>query len=974
MRLQPGDSFDRYTIEALLGEGGMGEVYRALDNKLHRKVALKVLRSAKSDAETWGRAVARMLREARAAAALNHPNAVAIYDVGEVDGAPYLAMELIQGTSLRHLLGASVPLGRRLRWLCDVARALSAAHKAGLVHRDIKPENVMVRDDGVVKVLDFGIARAVRLDLDTSGPTVDGGVVTVTGRGTFVGTPAYMAPEQVRGDAFDGRADQFAWGVLAFEMLSGKIPFGAGRDAMAVIASVLSQETPPLDGVPDEVDAIVHRALEKSPDDRFESMDELIEELEIASAGMDVGNSLSGRVVDGVFVPTPRSSRGGMEGPPSSPSSRRGEASAPSSRSQERLSGGGPTTTSKRRSRIGAVSDIGAGSGDGNGDGIGSGNGNGTVSGNGNGVGNGTVSGTGNASLSVTAEPRRRSLWPIAAAASAAAAILAILVAAAAGNEPPSPAVALAALSAVPAAPVPTPVTETAPPKTQSAEALAAYREGLQGFRDAAWLTAHEAFLRATKLDPTFAAGYLRLTLTSRYLEGTAATRAAFQKAVQFRASLGERDQSMLDVLEPWVQREPPDSGEARRRLDAAMQRFPGDAELVNLIFFIDNFSTPEQRLEIADRCLALDPAYADCWQTKAAALSFLGRVEEAQAALDHCTDAVPAAMDCMNDKANLAMRLGQCERFEQAARNLLAKQPAHTESYRLLAKALFGMRRPEQAVRQALEQAHLYNTSPRREVTHLEDQIRLASALGRFGEAEKLARALARAVANDPAEEAHLAPTTHLINIYQETGRDKEAGRVAEAMLTRRDAWTRPFGGDIWGDPTLVLAAAKRRAGTISSEQLDAERAAFIRAWKKTIPDDVEGAEWLTAYAFIATTAAEAKQALAVAPDLAQLGHLLIHAPQPAHVGRVYLLAGRPEEALPFLKRAAAHCGALNDPMQHTQSTYHLGEALAATGDKAGACAAFKVVQGRWGKAPESRTARAAAAKARALRCDGGA
>jgi serine/threonine protein kinase/tetratricopeptide (TPR) repeat protein len=990
MRLQPGDLFDRYTIEALLGEGGMGEVYRALDSRLHRRVALKVLRSAKSDAETWGRAVARMLREARAAAALNHPNAVAIYDVGEVDGAPYLAMELIEGASLRRLLGSSVPLGRRLRWLCDVARALSAAHRAGLVHRDIKPENVMVRDDGVLKVLDFGIARAVRLELDTSGPTVDGGIVTVTGRGTFVGTPAYMAPEQVRGDPFDGRADQFAWGVLAFEMLSGKIPFGAGRDAMAIIASILSQETPPLDDVPGEVAAIVYRALEKAPNDRFESMDELIEELEIASAGMDLGNSLTGRVVDGVFVPTPRSSRGGMAGPPSSPSSGRGEAPSPSSRSQPRVGPGGQTTTSKRRSHVGAASEAGAGlgegteagAGDGNragdsnraGDGNGNGTGNRAGDGNGNGTGNDTVSGTGTASLSLAAAPRRRSLWPIAAAASAAAAILAILAVAAARNEPPSPAVALAALSAVPAPPAPTPVTETAPPKTQNAEALAAYREGLQGFRDAARASAHEAFLRAIKLDPTFAAAYLRLTLTSRYRAGTAATRAAFQKAVQFRASLGERDQALLDVLEPCIQREPIDLDEARRRHDAALRRFPGDAELVSLAFFVDTFSTPAQRLEVAERCLALDPAYADCWQTKATALGHLGRHSEAQAALDHCTDAIPAAIDCLNDKANLAMRLGQCERFEKEARNLLAKQPGHPDSYRMLARALFAMGRPEEAARQAIEQAFLYNTSPRRKAEHLDDQTRLASALGRFSEAEKLARALDREVANDPTEEAHLAPTIRLFQIYEETGRAKDAGRVADAMLTRRDAWTRVLGGNIWDDPTLMLAAVKRRAGMLSSEQFEEQRAAFIRAWKKTIPDEAEGAEWLMAYAAIASTAAEAKQALAVAPDLARLQHLLIRSSQLKHIGRLYLLAGRAEEALPLLKSAAASCGVLDDPIRHTQGTYHLGQALAATGDKAGACAAFKVVQGRWGKATESRTARAAAAEAKALRCDGGA
>src|SRR5687768_12988373 len=258
MRLRPGDKFDRYTIEDTLGEGGMGVVYRALDAKLERKVALKVLRNEKaaSDSDdTRGRAVARMLREARAAAALSHPNAVHIYDVGEHDGTPYLAMELIEGTSLRSFIGADVPLATRLRWLGDIGKALSAAHKAGLVHRDIKPENVLLRSDGGLKVLDFGIARSVRIrpapdpsapqargygrrpHLDGPAPIADQ-VSTLTAPGSLPGTPAYMAPEQIRGDPLDGRADQFSWGVLAYELLSGKLPFGEGRDPVGVLACV----------------------------------------------------------------------------------------------------------------------------------------------------------------------------------------------------------------------------------------------------------------------------------------------------------------------------------------------------------------------------------------------------------------------------------------------------------------------------------------------------------------------------------------------------------------------------------------------------------------------------------------------------------------------------------------------------------------------------------------------------------------
>ena len=231
--LKPGDAFERYTIEALLGQGGMGCVYRAHDPRLERRVALKVI----SDATAHADANARLVREARSAAALDHPNAVAIFDVGELDGAPYIVMELVEGHTLR---GATGPVATRTAQLADVARALAGAHKRGLIHRDIKPENVMVREDGVVKVLDFGIARRAGGTVDPRGPTQTPALPTLTVEGVKLGTPMYMAPEQIRGDALDGRADQFAWGVLAYELLAGRLPWRGGHDALAVMASVLT--------------------------------------------------------------------------------------------------------------------------------------------------------------------------------------------------------------------------------------------------------------------------------------------------------------------------------------------------------------------------------------------------------------------------------------------------------------------------------------------------------------------------------------------------------------------------------------------------------------------------------------------------------------------------------------------------------------------------------------------------------------
>ena len=293
MTLPRGTRIDRYEILELLGTGGMGEVYRAHDPKLERKVALKVLRRDR-DLGTEGNT--RLLREARAVAALSHPNILAVYDVGEVEAPEplaYVAMELVVGKSFRALIGdASVDITTRIAWLSDVARALAAAHAAGITHRDVKPENVMLRFDGVVKVLDFGVARRTSAvgDIWSSAdghslPTQNGGVAMpdLTSRGALVGTPFYMAPEQLRGDAVDARTDQFAWGVLAYEFLTGTPPWTRGAETLAFASEILTKDPPrPVDidaRIPKRTAAAIMRALAKRPEDRFPSMDALLESL-----------------------------------------------------------------------------------------------------------------------------------------------------------------------------------------------------------------------------------------------------------------------------------------------------------------------------------------------------------------------------------------------------------------------------------------------------------------------------------------------------------------------------------------------------------------------------------------------------------------------------------------------------------------------------------------------------------------------
>ena len=236
----------------------MGAVYRAFDTKLRRKVALKVIHPDLKVPD----AAARLVREARAAALLAHPNTISIHDLGEIDGTVFLVMELISGAPLRAYVGdTAVPIAQKLRWLVDMARGLGAAHKAGLVHRDVKPTNVMISEEGVVKVLDFGLAKP----LEAASFHTDVGLV--------VGTPRYMSPELFTGMRADARSDQYAFGVTAYELLSGAYPGSANGPVPAALDSLVPEIGP-------VVARIVARTLARSAEARFETMNDVASALE----------------------------------------------------------------------------------------------------------------------------------------------------------------------------------------------------------------------------------------------------------------------------------------------------------------------------------------------------------------------------------------------------------------------------------------------------------------------------------------------------------------------------------------------------------------------------------------------------------------------------------------------------------------------------------------------------------------------
>lgn len=288
-----GRTLGRYHIVSELGSGAMGEVYLARDNILGRQVALKILpaRFTRNSER-----VSRFQREAKAASALNHPNIITIYDIGEVGETWFIVAEFINGITLRQRLAAGkMPVQEVAAIALQCARALQAAHQARILHRDIKPENIMIRPDGLVKVVDFGLARIANAPTECPADTTQAGAV--------IGTPRYMSPEQARNEELDARADVFSLGAVLYEMATGRPAF-PGKSTAEVFAALLGSgpQRPP-EGVPERLSEIISRALERDRNRRYQTMQEFADELERFSRGSE---QVTPAVVHAGASPTPR--------------------------------------------------------------------------------------------------------------------------------------------------------------------------------------------------------------------------------------------------------------------------------------------------------------------------------------------------------------------------------------------------------------------------------------------------------------------------------------------------------------------------------------------------------------------------------------------------------------------------------------------------------------------------------------------
>lgn len=508
---------------------------------------------------------------------------------------------------------------------------------------------------------------------------------------------------------------------------------------------------------------------------------------------------------------------------------------------------------------------------------------------------------------------------------------------------------------------------------SQNPEALGAYRAGLQATRDAAFDAAWRNFLHAAELDPEFAAAHLRYAITSSITNDS--IREHYREATRLRFTLSDHDRTILEAFEPWM-REPRDPREAERRMALAVAAHPRDADYLHLLCRI-RFLLADYKGSLAacEDTIRNDPEFAGALWIRALNLDFSGDEKGAIEAFADCLRVSPAATACLNDRFQLEANTGQCEDALDDSRRLIALDPGNWRAYKFLANALAGVGAPRESVHLAMEQ-----WLERRDVKfRARDQARAEAALainaGDFDTARKRLSDWDSALGTSSDEFAHVDVMRSGAELALELEQPAVASKIAAEFIARVRAWSSTT--LFYYDSRIAAWSIQARAGTRGHSEFAALRDAWLdaegaRAQASPHPTTSPGVRWTEAFAEPSATPTDADEALRALPRFLPLPDAWTRNPSfDEPIGRVYLLAGRIDDALPHLTRAARACLRLDLPLESIWATVELADALDAKGDRAAACAAYTSITKRLAPAISvSRSAKRAAARARALGC----